>query len=275
MPRWGLRDAPPRPAAVVRGRFAALLERRDRLLVATAIVFALAALAEFVRYGILLYNRTRLVSPVGLILSDIAVYVTAVLSLLLALAAALALVAWLVDARRTAYARAGSREPRTRAALWGGCLIPVVNLVYPGVYLSELVARRGGDLRVVRAVRIWWGAWVLNGVLVAAALLWRSAGSLQAQADGVVFTAYTDLAAAAVAVLSLWVVRLIEGRDLRGRIRLEKRWLAAVSTSAPVIEPVHPVAESDGRAPDAPVGKNDGSEPAVDAETEHEEVMAK
>ncbi|WP_280386671.1 DUF4328 domain-containing protein [Nocardia wallacei] len=279
MPRWGLRDEPPRPASVARHPLSRLTDRLDRLLVITTVVFAAAGIAEFGRYLILLRNRTRLIHPALLLISDIAVYVTAVLALLFALAGALALVGWLIDARRAAYTRDGRRDPRSLPMLLGGCVIPGVNLIWPGVFLMELVRRRGGDPRVVRAVRIWWCAWVLNGAMVIAALCWRTAGSLQAQADGVMFTVWTDLVAAAVAVLSLWVVRLIEGRDLRGRVRMPKRWVASVGPAAPVIEPVHPVAESDGRAPDSAVGKNDGSdaepEVASEAGSEQEEVMAK
>nr|WP_280275485.1 DUF4328 domain-containing protein [Nocardia wallacei] len=263
-PRWGLRDEPPRPTPAAGGRLAAFIERRDRLLITTAVVFGLAAMAEFVRYLILLHNRTRLIHPAALLLSDLAVYVTACLALLFALAAAIGSIGWLVHARRSAYAEVGRRDPRSPRILWGGSLIPVVNLVFPGVFLTELARLRGDDPRLPRAVRIWWCVWVLNGLLVAGALLWRTADSLQGQADGVAFTAWTDLAAAAVAVLSLWLVRLLEGCDLRGRVRLPKRWVASVGPVAPVIEPVHPAAESAERAPDPVVGDN-----------EHEEVMAK
>ncbi|RDI48391.1 DUF4328 domain-containing protein [Nocardia mexicana] len=279
MPRWGLRDEPPRPSTVARHSLSRLTDRLERLLVITAALFAVAGIAELGRYLILLVNRTRLIHPATLLVSDIAVYLTGVLALLFALAGALALVGWLVDARRDAYARDGRRDPRSLPMLLCGCLIPGVNLIWPGVFLMELVRRLGGDSRAVRAVRIWWCAWVCNGAMVIAALCWRTADSLQAQADGVMFTVWTDLVAAAVAVLSLWVVRLIQGRDLRGRVRMPKRWLAAVGPAAPVIEPVHPVAESNERAPDSAVGKNGGSdaepEVASEAGSEQEEVMAK
>ncbi|MBF6173521.1 DUF4328 domain-containing protein [Nocardia blacklockiae] len=270
MPRWGLRDEPVRPVAAKNGRLAAFTERRDRLIITTGVLFALAALAELVRYLVLLHNRTRLIHPAALLASDTAVYATACLALVSALAAAIALIGWLVEARRAAYASAGRRDPRSPRVLWGGCLIPVVNLLYPGVFLTELTELRGGDPRVVRAVRVWWGAWALNGAMVLASLCWRTADSLQSQADGVLFTAWTDLVAAAVAGLSLWLVRLLDGLDLRGRVRLPKRWVASVGPAVPVIEPVHPAERAAGPA----VGKNDDSDSASGAESEHEEVMA-
>ncbi|MCM6776900.1 DUF4328 domain-containing protein [Nocardia sp. CDC159] len=275
IPRWGLRDAPPRPALAPVNRLAGLTDRVAGLLLTTAVLFGVAAGAELGRYLILLHNRTRLIHPALLLVSDASVFLTAGLAAVFALLSAVAAVGWLARARGAAYARVGRRDPRSLRTLLCGCLIPVANLLWPGVFLTELVDRRGGDPRVLRAVRIWWGVWILNGLMVAAALAWRFARSLQAQADGVMFTVYTDLVAAAVAVLSLWVIRLCEGRDLRGRVRTSKRWLAASGPVAPVIEPVHPVAESAGRASDSVVGKDVGTDAAHASGSEQEEVMAK
>ncbi|MFI5778519.1 DUF4328 domain-containing protein [Nocardia sp. NPDC051570] len=274
-PRWGLRDAPPQPAPVPHSRLAGFTDRVAGLLMTTAVLFAAAALAEVGRYLILLRNRTRLIHPALLFVSDASVFLMAGLAAAFALMSAVAAVGWLVRARRAAYARAGRQDPRSLRMLLCGCLIPVVNLLWPGVFLTELAARHGGDPRLLRAVRIWWCVWLLNGVMVVAAVCWRFARTLQAQADGVMFTVYTDLVAAAVAVLSLWVVRLCEGLDLRGRRRMPKRWIAASGPVEPVIEPVRPVAESAERASDSAVGNDVGTDAAPAPESEQEEVMAK
>ncbi|WP_227978940.1 DUF4328 domain-containing protein [Nocardia spumae] len=260
-PRWGLLDRPRRVAVGPRTRVQVALhwvtERVAGLLLATTILFALSAVAEFGRYLILLRNRTRLIQQIVLWLSDLTVYATSVAALVCALVTAVGLIGWLVRARATAYADNGSRDPRSLRALLCGGLVPLVNLIWPGVFLTELVRQLGGDPRTLRAVRIWWCVWVLNGVMVVAALVWRTADTLQGQANGVIFAVYTDLVAAAAAVLSLWVLRMCEGRDLRGEIRMPKRWLPAPGPAVQVIEPVHPV-------------------PAPDAERiEQEEVMAK
>ena len=250
VPRWGLHDAP-RAEEAVAGRTRmqrALSWATDRvagLLLATAILFALSAAAEFGRYLILLRNRSRLIEPVVLFLSDLTVYATSLAALACALVTAVGLIGWLVRARREAFAGNGRRDPRSLRALLCGGLIPVVNLVWPGVFLTELVQQLGGDPRTLRAARIWWCGWVLSGVMVIAALCWRSADTLQAQANGVIFTVYTDLVAVAVAVSALWVLRMCEGRDLSGRIRMPKRWLPAPGPAVQVIEPVHPVTEKE------------------------------
>lgn len=263
IPRWGLQDRPP-PAPEVPGTGFALLdrltERLTSLLFATVVLFALAAAAEFGRYLVLLRNRTRLIEPVVLFLSDLSVYATTIAALLCALATAAGLIGWLVRARADAYATIGRRDPRSLPALLCGGLIPVVNLIWPGVFLTELARTRGGDPRLLQAVRIWWCVWVLNGGMVIVALCWRTADTLQSQANGVIFAVYTDLVAAAVAVASLWVVRLTEGRDLRGRIVIPKRRLPASGPAVQVIEPVRPVP--------APGADNSPG-------TEQEEAMAK
>ncbi|MCX4096594.1 DUF4328 domain-containing protein [Nocardia sp. alder85J] len=277
IPRWGLHDSRSEPAPVVPGRLARLSTRVAGLLVLTAVLFVLAAVAEIGRYLILLRNRTRLIPQPLLLASDLSLYVLAGCALLAALLTAVALTGWLIRARRNAYAAVGEQDPRPGPMVWCGCLIPVVNLLWPGVFLTELARR--GEPRALRAVRIWWCAWVLDGVLVVVALCWHTADSLQARADGVMISAYTDLAAAAVAVLSLWVVRRCEGRDLRGRERQLRRWVPASGPAAVVIEPVHRVGESADRAPEPGVGDDSdadraASDPAPGA-AEQEEVMAK
>ncbi|AHH14908.1 hypothetical protein NONO_c00880 [Nocardia nova SH22a] len=249
IPRWGLHDVPRPERDVEHTRAQRALrwatERVAGLMLAAIILFALAAVSELGRYLILLRNRTRLIEPVVLFLSDLTVYATALAALICALVAAVGLLGWLARARADAYAANGHRDPRSLRALLCGGLIPVVNLVWPGVFLTELVRQQGGDPRTLRAVRIWWSLWVLNGVMVIAALFWRLADTLQARANGVIFTVYTDLVAVAVAVSALWVLRMCEGRDLRGRIRMPKRWLPAPGPAVQVIEPVHPVADKE------------------------------
>ncbi|MBF6204924.1 DUF4328 domain-containing protein [Streptomyces gardneri] len=274
IPRWGLIDPPPQAKGAVRRPLGKLTDSVTGLLLATVCVFALAAVAELVRYAVLLHNRTRLIHPAALFASDAFVIGTAVLGIVLALLAALATVGRLIEIRRSAYAAAGRRDPRSPRTLAAGCLVPVVNLVWPGIFLSEVAAHQG-DPRARGAIRIWWAAWAFSGLLAAAALLWRSADSLQAKADGVLFTAFTDAVAAAVALLTLWVLRTIEGRDLLGRTRSTRRWLIAVDPAVPVIEPVHPGGRETAAEParaelDAATHEDNGAE-----DREQKEVMAK
>ncbi|GAA5047012.1 DUF4328 domain-containing protein [Nocardia callitridis] len=281
-PRWGLQDPPPQQQPAPRRPLDRFVGWLGTLLVWTAAMFGVAAVAELLRYGVLLRNRTRLIHPAVLFFSDALVFVAGVLALVLALLTAVAAVGWLIETRRVAYAHAGRLDPRRARWLIAGCVVPVVNLLLPGVFLTELVADRP-DPRALRAVRVWWAAWVFGGLLTVAALYWRTADSLQAKADGVMFTAFADLVAAGVTVLTLWVIRTVEGRDLRGRDRIARRWLNAVDPMVPVIEPVHPSGRDHRRAEEQGAresGSDNGAieHPATGADAvdhAHEEVMAK
>ncbi|SNT26824.1 DUF4328 domain-containing protein [Rhodococcoides kyotonense] len=232
IPRWGLIDRPaPRP-----DEGASRLDRwgnaASGLLVLTGALLLLACVAELVRYGILLYNRTRLVSQTALVASDALVLFAETASIVIGIAAAVASACWLVKRRRDFFARAKSRDPRSTRSIFLGSLIPVVSLVMPGVYLTELVDVRGRSDRsaLLRLVRIWWAAWVVNWLLVLGATLWRTRDSLQAQADSVLFSAVLALVAAAVAFLTLRLMRDVESRSFRGMDRpAPTRWVVDAS----------------------------------------------
>ncbi|UGT40426.1 DUF4328 domain-containing protein [Nocardia yamanashiensis] len=314
IPRWGLRDRPAAVAPEPRNALSPFTDRLHQLLYATIALFVLAAVAELGRYGVLLRNRTRLIHPAVLWASDIAVYATAVLSLVFALATAVALVGWLVRTRDALYAARGQHDPRSPRLIAAGCLIPGVNLIFPGVFLTEAARLRGfgadtatpqgtrasrrpaaahpgteseADPRLLQTVRIWWAAWVLNGLLVVISQLYRFADSLQVKADGVLVAMWTNLVAAGVAVLTLGLVRAFAGQDLRGRPTAVTRWLPATAPAQPVIEPVQPAdraSDSTGRAPGAAVGNDEATASDSESgladserapESEHEEVLAK
>lgn len=276
IPRWGLRDVPAVEEQPSRQRpLQALTDRVHRLLIAVAVAFAVAAVAEVGRYLILMYNRSRLVEPLLLAFSDALVTVSALIAPILALLAALAAIGWLLEFRRATYARLRRRDPRPTWFVAAGCLVPVANLLWPGVFLTEVLAHRD-DPRPLRAARIWWGIWVVGGVLAATALVWRSADSLQAKADGVLFTALTDVAAAAVAVATLWVLRTTEGRDVRGDRRIGRRWVVAADPAVPVIEPVQPGNDATEDVPDSASGTDvDSRDQVTTRPREQEEVVAK
>ena len=248
VPRWGLRDPRSIPDFDEPTRAEKLAEVAPTLLVATAVLFAAAALAETVRYGLLLFNRTRLVDPVALALSDAAVGSTQVLAPLVALVAVVAAALRLIRVRARMYAARGTSDPRPPALIVLGCAIPLVNLALPGVFLTEI---DDGSPRLRRAIRTWWVLWVVSAVLVVVTLLWRQRDTLQARADGVILSALAAAVAAVVAVAALRVLRLFDGADLRGR-PLKYRQLTVAS--GPVHSPIAPIEPAAQRSvPDEPV----------------------
>lgn len=268
IPRWGLLDPPPAPARTPERPLWGLAASRDVLLVVTALAFLVAACAEYGRYLILLRNRTKLIPSWLLWISDMSVWVFGVIAPLCALATALALTGWLIEARKARFAAEGRRDPRRRWTLILGCLVPGVNLIWPGVFLTELLGP-APDPRAQRAVRIWWAAWAVSGLILVAATLWRDASTLQAEADGVSFTAFSDLCAAGFVVLTLWTVRLLEGRDLRGEPRSAHRWVMAADPAEVVIAPVQPGAPASGQ------DDSERADSAGTGENTQEEVVAK
>lgn len=275
VPRWGLRDRRAVTTVDEPTRAEKLAEIAPTLLVATAVLFALAALAEAVRYGLLLFNRTRLVDPVALALSDAAVGSTQVVAPLVALAAVVAAGLRLVRVRERVYAARGSSDPRPPALIVLGCVIPLVNLALPGVYLTEIADDAGP--RVRRAVRTWWILWVLGGVLVVVTLLWRQRDALQARADGVVLSAVTAAVAVLVAVAALHVLRLFDGTDLRGRPLKYRQLTVATGPAHSPIAPIEPAGRrSDPEEPvlEEPVEAPETTETTESAEQrEHAKVV--
>lgn len=92
----------------------------------------------------------------------------------------------------------------------------LVALALAGPVVIELEHAALGDVgngpgrpRPSWLVLAWWAAWVGNGVLVALTAIWRSRDGLQQQADAVVLTAITDIAAAVLAVLTALVIRKV------------------------------------------------------------------
>ncbi|AMY21031.1 MULTISPECIES: DUF4328 domain-containing protein [Nocardiaceae] len=226
IPRWGLPTEVPPPVEVP-DRADRLAGRAPRLLAAAVVLFAAAALAEFGRYGVLLVNRERLIAPAVLALSDAAVWCLAVIGTGVGIAAAVASVAWLRRARSDAYAAVGAADPRRLRTLYAGSLIPLVNLVMPGIFLTELarVSRHGP--RVTPVVPWWWTVWIANWAMLAIATAFRFGDGIQAQANGVVAAALTDVVAAGLAAITLVVMRRAEDRTTRGDRRVPTRWVLA------------------------------------------------
>lgn len=254
MPRWGLLDPPVRRDDEST-RADSVADLAPTLLVGTAAVFALAALAEGARYVLLLFNRTRLVDPFVLALSDAAVWATQVVGPIVALAAAAASALRVVEVRRRVFAEHGRSDPRPSWQIVAASLVPGVNVALPGVYLTEVA---GDDPRLLRAVRTWWMLMAANAAMVVVVLLWRQRDSLQARADAVVLTACLAVVAAVVAVATLWVLRLFDDTDLRGRPLTHRRFTVA---SGPVNPPIAPIGAEPEPATDNPATVAD--EPAA------------
>jgi hypothetical protein len=131
-------------------------------LFAGLVVLAIAALVHFVRYVLLIVNPSTLLNPV---VAQIALWLGVVASLAAfaaMFAAAVVLIQWLVARRAVVFARCGSPEPRSVQALWAGCLVPLVGLVWAPVYVIELALLEGTFARLRKPILVWWALWVVS-----------------------------------------------------------------------------------------------------------------
>ncbi len=173
---------------------------------AAAGVFALAAVAHVLRYVLLLINRTTLLHPLvanGALLMGILVSLAAIAAVIAAAAVA---TSWLIGRRAAVFGLHGNDDPRPEWALWAGCLIPVVNLVWAPVFVIELARAEHSQARLKSAITTWWIAWVFcTGICLWA--IWTSgATDPQGVADNTVTVIIAYLAGVATLVLLLRVV---------------------------------------------------------------------
>lgn len=221
-PRWGFPALAWRWPTTVPGATAEQPVTVDRVRTvgghASAMMWALATLAvlaaagEIWRYVLLVRSRTGALSSGLVSMSDALVTIAAVLTLAFSVLAVVVALWWLQLARQAAARVTDQTPPRGDGQVLTYLLVPGLNLVMAGVILAELehqVLHRSATERVrpTRAVLVWWATWAAAGILFGLTVIWRFRDSVQAEADGVVLTALTDLAAAAVAVLTALMVR--------------------------------------------------------------------
>jgi hypothetical protein len=221
-PRWGFpslawrwpRSVPGTPsnARPAIDRVRQLARHTVAMLWLLAGVAALAAAAEVWRYVLLLRSRYGALGNNVVSISDSFVYTGASLALAIGLIAAGMTIWWLFVARQAAAEISGYQPARSNRQFFLGMLIPGVNLAVAGSVLAELehTAERGApDVRPKpgRLVKWWWGVWAADGVFTAISIVWRLRDSVQAQADGVLLAVVTDLLGAAIAVLTVLLMR--------------------------------------------------------------------
>lgn len=223
-PRWGFPNltwrrptmVPGTPSAaedpVVRQRTVA--GRVLATLAAAAMLAVMSGAAELWRYLLLVQSRTSSLDSGVVLYSDALVVATALLTFVMgALALGLTLW-WLLLARDAVAENTGVAPARETRRVLLAVFVPGPNLILAGEVLAELehaaLGRAPGQRpRPSRLVLGWWAAWVINAVLVVATVVWRTREGVQAQADSVLLTACTDLAAGVLAALTAVVVHRI------------------------------------------------------------------
>jgi hypothetical protein len=206
----------------------------------TMLFFGFAAFIHAVRYGLLLINRSILLSP---LVAGAATWVgvaASVLAVFGMIATAIVMTNWLIARRAAAFARLERDETRSTLELYAGCLIPVVNLFFAPVFVIELalIEARARDLR--RPIVIWWCAWVFSFILSAYAAISALpffTHDMQSVADNTVTTTIAYLAALAALLL---LNKVFAGFESTPVGRPLKRWVAVRNDAktAAAAEPV-------------------------------------
>lgn len=236
IPRWGLADrigplAPTTPDRAA-DRSASPHAVRITVLVAAA-VFAVAALAHVVRYVLLLINRTTLLHPLVANASLLMGVMVSLAAVVAATAVAVAMTSWLIARRSEVFGRHGQPDPRPEWALWAGCLVPVVNLIWAPVFVLELAHAEHCYPRLRGPVIVWWIGWIFSTLISGWAIWTSGATEPQAVADNTETEIVAYLAGLAVLILLLRVFDGFVRRPVAPRS--VHRWV--VVTEAPASEP--------------------------------------
>ncbi|MBY0440799.1 MAG: DUF4328 domain-containing protein [Mycobacteriaceae bacterium] len=224
IPRWGLADrieqsaASPQPAPR-KGPSAAAI--RATLLI-TVVVLGAAAVVYFARYVLLLINRNTLLNPI-MAAASIWLGVAATVAALIMVSACFVLLArWLIARRAAAFTHRGQPEPRSRWALWAGCLAPLANLFWAPVYVVELAVVEDHYGRLRKAIWVWWTGWILSTAVSIFAIATSRVSDAQGIANNTVATTVGYLlAAAAMAALT----SVFEGFERKPVERPAHRWV--------------------------------------------------
>ncbi|WP_084145225.1 DUF4328 domain-containing protein [Amycolatopsis jejuensis] len=221
-PRWGFPNLTWRRPTAVPGTASGEVRPIDRIPVLArslttilwtfAVLAVTAAAAEVWRYVLLVQSRDSALTTGVVAFSDAFVVLAGLLTTIFSLLPAGLSLWWLLVARRAAADEAGEEPARPTWQVLVGVLVPVANLPLALSVVSELehaVLRRPRDGRPKpsRLVLVWWGAWLTNWVMLAVTIVWRMRPGVQALADSVVLVALTDLAAAALAIVTALVIR--------------------------------------------------------------------
>lgn len=232
IPRWGLFD---QIAPATSGGEATDLRSgpsatfiRLTLYMTTAVMLA-AAVIHAIRYLLLVINRSTLLPP---LVAWSAVWLGVLLSvavLFAVIGCAVVTTGWLIRRRAAVFAHRGGSDPRSTRALWAGCLIPVVNLVWAPVFVIETAMAEETYPRLRKPILVWSVLWVLTTGVSVFAIATSFTTDAQGIADNTVTVTFAYLlGAATVSALA----RVYFGFERKPVERPAHRWVMVAANPA-------------------------------------------
>lgn len=245
------------------GRAAPSTRSLEKALGGAIAALGIAALVHVLIYVLMIVNRTRLLHP---LIAGGAVWLGRLAGLLAIVAVvhcAVVLTRWLLARRWAAFARQHLPESRPAWALWAGCLVPLINLLWAPVYALELAGREDRLARLRKPIVVWWVVWVVatGAALFATATSWTD--DAQGIADNMVATVVAYLLGLAAVVA---VARVVEGFEQRSMGRPAHHWVVVPDgrDPAPAVTPeAVPSSEPETVATPAVAVGSGGREPAA------------
>jgi Domain of unknown function (DUF4328) len=233
-------------------------------LLATAVVLGFAAAVHALRYLLLLINRDTLlpglIAGAGLWLGVIA----SIAATIAVVFCAVTLTRWLISRRTAVFAHLRRDDNRSGRALWLGCLLPVVNLLWAPVFLLETAAIEGTQTRLRKPIVIWWVLWALSTALS----IFATATSFTTDAQGIADNTVAVTLAYLVALATVLALLGVYDQFVRKPVdRPAHRWVV-VAADRPTPPPADaPDSGADEPpAPEAPEADGDAA-PAAEVVT--------
>jgi hypothetical protein len=187
----------------------------------SVLVLSIAALVYVVRYVLLAINRNTLLNSVVAIAADGLGILASVAAIAAVITFGVILIRWLITRRAAVFSHHGMPEPRSVRALWAGCVVPLVNLLWAPVYVIEL-ATIEEHARLRRPIVEWWIAWVFSYTVSIFAIFSSFATDAQGIANNTVLMVFAYLLAAATVAA---VGRVFEGFERKPVERPAHRWV--------------------------------------------------
>ncbi|GGC64546.1 hypothetical protein GCM10011410_16360 [Hoyosella rhizosphaerae] len=215
-PHWGLEQHPVEPAPAPKTTQHVVASYATYLLAFTAALYGAAAVAELIRYFTLLYNRTRLIPLPIAYTTDLLVVTASIAALVFAFLTVISCASWLINFRNEMCHRYGLRETRSTRWQFIATVLPPMSWFYPPTLLAELIqnprvqsVRNPAELHnVLSRIKQWWTLWVLTWLFAGASIIWRTADTVQAQANSVLFAVIVNVVASTCALLAWNVIRV-------------------------------------------------------------------